>query len=110
MGREYRTIAFNAEEIETALAAYLAAREDTQVSSRNVTAIQINDEAGFQAEVVFKNPLLNGRARILLSEQEIIEAVVAFVTSKGHPLPRGGRKKISRVEDDIALLIELDWF
>jgi hypothetical protein len=110
MGREYRTIALNAEEIGAAVTAYLEVRDDTQVSPRNVTSIQIRDEDSFVAEVQFKNPLLNGRKSVLLNEREIVEAIVAFVASKGHPLPRSGRKRISRLDEDIALLIELDWF
>ena len=110
MGREYRSIALSGDEACEALTAYVGAREDTQVNPKNIAGIEITHGSGFTAKVSLANPLLDGRTQIDLREEEIAEAIVAFIRSKGHPLPRRGRKSISLINDDIALLIELDWF
>lgn len=110
MGREYRSIVLDSEESKEALAKYLRARHDTQVHSSNIADITLSEGPEVTGTVVFVEPLLNGRRKIQLTQKEIVEAIVALLQEKAHPIPRLGRKSLTWIDGDLALQVELDWF
>ncbi|MDX1400933.1 MAG: hypothetical protein R3245_03340 [Kiloniellales bacterium] len=110
MGREFRTIVLDGEESKSALANYLRTRRDTQVHDRNIAEISLAEGPEVTGVVILVEPLLNGRDKIDLSQEDIVEAIVAFLQEKAHPLPRRGRKSLTWIKGDLAMLVELDWF
>lgn len=110
MGREYRTIAITAEEFSAAVRDYCARQKTIRSDSRNIIDIALSEGPEITCEVEFQEPLLDARKRITLPPQEVIELIIAYVGKLGHPLPRRGRKSLTWIEGEIALLIELDWF
>lgn len=110
MGKEYRTIVLDGEESKSALANYLRARRDMQVHSRNIASITLGEGIRVTGRVSLVEPLLDGRREVDLSQEDIVEAVVALLQEKAHPLPRRGRKSLTWIDGDLAMLIELDWF
>ena len=110
MGREYRTIAITAEEFSSAVQDHCARHKSIQSDSRNIVDIALGKGSEIACAVEFQEPLLDGRQKITLSPKEVIDLIIAYVGKRGHPLPRRGRKSLTWIEGEIALLIELDWF
>ena len=113
MGREYRSIAVTAEEFDQAVRDYLAARKERAVHAANIanmTLEQGDDPNRILCRVVLSEPLLDGVQEIALNAEELVEVLVRFCRSKAVPLPKSSLKTIGRVNGDLALMIELDFF
>ena len=89
---------------------YCAQQKTIRSDSRNIVDIALSDGPGVTCQVTFQEPLLDARQCITLATEDIVELIIAYVGKLGHPLPRRGRKSLSWIEGEIALLIELDWF
>ncbi len=114
MGREFRTIVLTADEIDAAIRQYVAAQSGKTVDPATIADIAVtpptDSAGGFGALVRFSEPRLDGTSEMVLDAETMIAALIDFCRSRAVPLPRGGRKTLGRVNGDLALLVELDWF
>ena len=110
MGREYRSIVLSDDEFEAAVNLYYEQTKGAVIHPSNIKALKLTDEPDFACAIDLIEPLLDGKTRITLEAADIIEVMQRFVRSKGHPLPRRGRKSLARMNGQLSLLIELDWF
>ena len=110
MGRDLRSIVLSPQEAGLAVKDHLATAPSLLVSPGNVAAIELLNGEDIQAEVRFHHPLLDGRQSLRLDSGQVIEVILKFVQAKGHPLPRLGKKSLTWIDSDIAVMIELDWF
>ncbi len=110
MGRELRSIVLSQPEFEEAVKAHFGQPRSVPVSPNNIATVILSSGPEITAEAVLRHPLLDGRDQVMLDNREIIEVITGYVRKKGHPLPRHGRKSITWLEDDLAMMIELDWF
>ena len=113
MGREYRSIAVTADEFDQAVRAYLASREVRAVHGASIASLDLEnaDEPDqVQCRIRLAEPMLDGVEEILLDAAELVEAMVQLCRARAVPLPRSALKTIGRVNGDLALMIELDFF
>ncbi|MEM7171757.1 MAG: hypothetical protein AAF530_16420 [Pseudomonadota bacterium] len=106
MGRELRSILLTKTEVDAAVTGHIASLSHQS----NVLAVDVIYDSSAACRIELDNPALDGRSTIILEKSEFIEALIAFVRSKGQPLPRRGSKEIAEVNGELALMIELDWF
>ena len=110
MGRELRSIALRPDEFEQAVKAHFARQAAPTVAADAITAVEVSRGPDISADIKLANPLLDGRESIRLESAEIIALIIDFVRDLGHPLPRLGKKTLAWLDDELALMIELDWF
>ena len=113
MGREYRSIAVTAQEFDQAVRDYLAGRKDRAVHTANVQALELvhgEDPERISCRVSLREPMLDGTQEISLDAADLVDVFVQLCRSKAVPLPRSAFKSIGRVNGELALMIELDFF
>jgi len=110
MGREYRSIVLSENEFEAAVTLYYEQTKGTLVDPNNIKALKLTDQPEFACAIDLIEPLLSGKTQINLAAADIVEVMQRFIRSKGHPLPRRGRKSLAWMNGQLSLLIELDWF
>ncbi len=106
MGREYRSIILSKSEVDEAVVDHLCRIADRS----NIDSIIVSFAPAPRCVVTLLNPALDGRSVVRLEESEFIEVLIAFIRQKGHPLPRRGAKRLSEIDGELALMIEMDWF
>ena len=110
MGQELRSIVLDDEEFRRAAGIYFDTRKDCLIRSDNVARVRMADGQDPAASLEFTTPLIDGREELELDRQQLIDMVVSFCRDRAIPLPKSGRKFITRRDERVVLEIELDWF
>ncbi len=110
MGRELRSIVLSPDEFEAALSTFYEQTKGVAIHPSNIRSLELAKESPIDCQIELVNPLLDGKPDISLDQDEIIDIILRYVRDKGHPLPRRGKKSLTWLDGDLAVMIELDWF
>ena len=104
MPREIRKLVFDAREIETAIGVYLDSSKAVAKSKHIVSvALQSGGEIGALIKLSIAIP--GGRDEIILRTEQLGAAFILYCKKTGVPLPKGGRKMLSREDNSIVMEI-----
>ena len=103
MPSETRTIVFDNADIKDAIAVHHPG-VDADVDPDELGRLSINNEAGISIQVMSKD---GGAVAISLSEDEVIEALLAHCRSYNIPIPRNAEKSMVIYAGSIGLQLEI---
>jgi hypothetical protein len=108
MPTERRSIVFSMNEAIDAINAFRYALKEAMPNKPIVKFRAVSTAKGVAGEVQVQDGRNGETATIPVSPEHLAAALMAMCRTSRIPLPRRGVKSLTRIEDDVALLIELD--
>lgn len=108
MPTERRSIVFSMNEAIDAINAFRYALKDALPNKPIVKFRSVTTAKGVAGEVEVQDGRQGETATIPVAPEHLAAALMAMCRTQRIPLPRRGIKSLTRVDDEIALLVELD--
>ncbi len=104
MPRETRKIVFDAREIETAIGVYLDTSKAV-AKSKHIVGVALGSGDDVTALIKLSIAVPGGSNEIILRTEQLGAAFILYCKKTGVPLPKGGRKMLSR--EDHCIVMEI---